>query len=47
MGSTALNPITVDDQEDQVNSAPTTTTPECDRPTELQDYWEVVHSGID
>ena len=34
-GSTAANPITVDDEEDKENSAPTTTTtPESERPTE-------------
>ena len=35
MGSTAANPILVDDEEDKENSAPTTTTPESERPTEL------------
>ena len=34
-GSTAANPIIVDDEEDKENSAPTTTTPESERPTEL------------
>ena len=34
-GSTAANPIIVDDEEDKENSAPaTTTTPESERPTE-------------
>ena len=33
-GSTAANPILVDDEEDKENSAPTTTTPESERPTE-------------
>ena len=33
-GSTATNPIRVDDEEDKENSAPTTTTPESERPTE-------------
>ena len=33
-GSTATNPIIVDDEEDKENSAPTTTTPESERPTE-------------
>ena len=34
-GSTATNPIMVDDEEDKENSAPTTTTtPESERPTE-------------
>ena len=34
-GSTAANPIKVDDEEDKENSAPTTTTtPESERPTE-------------
>ena len=33
-GSTAANPKTVDDEEDKENSAPTTTTPESERPTE-------------
>ena len=32
-GSTATNPIIVDDEEDKENSAPTTTTPESERPT--------------
>ena len=34
MGSTAANPIVVDDEEDTEISAPTTTKPESDRPTE-------------
>ena len=34
MGSTAANAILVDDEEDKENSAPTTTTPESERPTE-------------
>ena len=33
-GSTAVNPIIVGDEEDKKNSAPTTTTPESERPTE-------------
>ena len=33
-GSTATNPKIVDDEEDKENSAPTTTTPESDCPTE-------------
>ena len=33
-GSTAANPIIVDDEEDKENSAPTTSTPESERPTE-------------
>ena len=33
-GSTATNPIIVDDEEDKENSAPTTSTPESERPTE-------------
>ena len=33
-GSTAADPIIVDDKEDKENSAPTTTTPESERPTE-------------
>ena len=33
-GSTAANPRIVDDEEDKENSAPTTTTPETERPTE-------------
>ena len=33
-GSTATNPIKVDDEEDKAKSAPTTTTPESERPTE-------------
>ena len=33
-GSTATDPIKVDDEEDKENSAPTTTTPESERPTE-------------
>ena len=33
-GSTAANPIIVDDEEDKKNSAPTTSTPESKRPTE-------------
>ena len=32
-GSTAAKPIIFDDEEDKENSAPTTTTPESDRPT--------------
>ena len=32
-GSTAANPIMVDHEEDKENSAPTTTTPESERPT--------------
>ena len=32
--STAVNPIIVDDEEDKENSAPTTSTPESERPTE-------------
>ena len=32
--STTAIPKTVEDQEDKENSAPTTTTPECERPTE-------------
>ena len=32
-GSTAANPIIVDDEEDKENSAPATTTPESERPT--------------
>ena len=32
-GSAAANPIRVDDEEDKENSAPTTTTPESERPT--------------
>ena len=32
-GSTSANPIIVDDEEDKENSAPTTTTPEPERPT--------------
>ena len=36
LGSTAANPIKVNDEEDKENSAPTTTTttPESERPTE-------------
>ena len=34
MGSTAANPIIVNDDEDKEISAPTTTTPESERPTE-------------
>ena len=34
MGSTAANPLIVDDEEDKENSAPTTTTPESECPTE-------------
>ena len=33
-GSTAANPIIVNDEEDKENSAPTTSTPESERPTE-------------
>ena len=33
-GSTAANPIIVDDEEDKENSAPRTTTPESERPIE-------------
>ena len=33
-GSTTANPILVDDEEDKENSAPTTSTPEFERPTE-------------
>ena len=33
-GSTAANPKIVDDEKDKENSAPTTTTPESERPTE-------------
>ena len=33
-GSSAANPILVDDEEDKENSAPTTTTPESESPTE-------------
>ena len=33
-GSNAANPIIVDDEEDKENSAPTTSTPESERPTE-------------
>ena len=33
-GSTAAKPIMVDDEEHKENSAPTTTTPESERPTE-------------
>ena len=33
-GSTAADPIIVDDEEDKENSAPTTRTPESERPTE-------------
>ena len=33
-GSTAANPIKVDDEQDKENSAPTTSTPESERPTE-------------
>ena len=33
-GSTAANPIIVDDEEDKENSAPTTSTPESGRPNE-------------
>ena len=33
-GSTAANPMIVDSEEDKENSAPTTTTPEFERPTE-------------
>ena len=37
-GSTAANPIIVDDEEDKENSAPTTSTPESERPTEPPGY---------
>ena len=37
-GSTASNPIIVDDEEDKENLVPTTTTPESERPTEPPDY---------
>ena len=33
-GSNAANPIKIDDEEDKENSAPTTTTPESERPTQ-------------
>ena len=33
-GLTAANPIIFDDEEDNQNSAPTTSTPESERPTE-------------
>ena len=33
-GLTAANPIILDDEEDKVNSAPTATKPESERPTE-------------
>ena len=33
-GLTAANPIIVDDEKDKENSAPTTSTPEYERPTE-------------
>ena len=46
-GSTAANPIIVDDEEDKENSAPTSSTPKSERPTEPPDYSEVVHSGLD
>ena len=46
-GSTAVNPIIVDEDEDKENSAPTTTTPESDRPTEPPDFSETVHLGLD
>ena len=46
-GSTAANPLIVDDEEDKKNSAPTTATPESERPTEPPDYLKVVHSGRD
>ena len=36
IGSTAANPIIVDDEEDRENSAPTTTTQDSERPTEPQ-----------
>ena len=36
--STAANPIIVDDEEHKENSAPTTTTPESERPTEPPEY---------
>ena len=42
--STGANPILVEDEEDKEKSAPTTTTPESERPTESPDYWQVVHS---
>ena len=38
MGTTAANPILVDDGADKENSAPTTTKPESERPTEPPDY---------
>ena len=48
MGSTAANPIKVDDEEDKENSAPTTTiTSEFERPTEPPRLLEVVHSRLD
>ena len=34
MGSITANPIKVDDEEEKENSAPATTTPESERPTE-------------
>ena len=37
-GSTATNPITVDDEEDKENSAPTTTTPSLSVQPNLRDY---------
>ena len=37
-GSTAANPIIVDDEEDKENSAPTTSTPKSERPTESPTY---------
>ena len=37
-GSTAANPIIVDDEEDKENSAPRTTRPESESPTEPLDY---------
>ena len=47
-GSTAANPIIVDDEGDKESSAPTTTTtPESERPTVPPDFKEVVHSGLD
>ena len=36
IGSTAANPIIVDDEEDRENSAPKTTTQDSERPTEPQ-----------
>ena len=45
MGSTAANPIKVDDEEDKENSAPTTTTPESERPTESHRILRSRHLG--